>query len=110
MARQTNVFVVIDASTNIEAYFIFSFSQYEKEAIKRSQPIRVEGINVQYASPEDVVIYKLVAGRPVDIQDAKSILNIQGNFDRSYVNKWLKEYSGIVGRDLQRELKALDRR
>lgn len=109
LAKQMNVFLVIEDSTNIKVDFIFSFSEYEKEAIQRAKPIQVEGTKVQYASPEDIVIHKLVAGRPVDIQDAKSILNVQRSIDKEYINKWLKEYSGIVGRDLQREFQSINR-
>ena len=63
-----------------------------------------------YASPEDIITHKLVAGRPVDIADAKSILRVQKSVDREYMRKWLGEYSGIVGRDLLKNFQEIDRR
>lgn len=109
LAKQTNVFPVVEDATKIKVDFIFSFSEYELEAIKRAKPIEVERTKVCYASPEDLIIHKLVAGRPVDISDAKSILNAQPNMDKDYTRKWLKAYSESVGRDLQAEFLGLEK-
>lgn len=109
LARQTNVFPVVEKETNIKVDFIFSFSSYEKVAIQRAQPIKVGRTKAQFATPEDVIIQKIVAGRPVDIADAKSILAAQPSIDKEYVTKWIKKYANIVGRDLVKEFQNIDR-
>jgi hypothetical protein len=107
-AMQTNVFSVVEDATKIKVDFIFSFSPYEREAIKRVKPIEIQQTTVYYASPEDVVIHKIVAGRPLDIEDAKSIINVQPSLDRSYILKWLREYSDVVSRDLEKQYHEME--
>jgi len=108
-AMQTNVFSVLEDATKIKVDFIFSFSPYEREAIKRAKPIEIQQTTVYYASPEDVVIHKIVAGRPLDIEDAKSIINVQPSLDRSYILKWLGEYSEVVSRDLEKQYHEMEK-
>ena len=109
-AKQTNVFSVVENATKIKVDFIFSFSAYEQVAIERAKPIEVEQTRVYYASAEDTIIHKIVAGRPLDIEDAKSIINVQPLLDRSYILKWLKVYSDVLTRDLEKEYKELEKR
>jgi len=44
----------------------------------RVRMVRIEGITIPVASPEDVVILKLLGGSARDLEDAKSIVEIQG--------------------------------
>ena len=107
--KQTNVFPVVHTTTNIKVDFIFSFSDYERQAIQRAHPIEVGETMVHFASAEDTIIHKLIAGRPIDIRDAKSITNIQPSINRRYVLKWLKKYSELVARDLEKEYREIEK-
>lgn len=42
--------------------------------------------------PEDIIIHKIFAGRPRDIEDVRSILIKNPNIDIPYIKKWLKEF------------------
>ena len=39
-------------------------------------------------SPEDLVLLKLLAGRPKDFVDVGDILFIQGQLDQEYLHRW----------------------
>lgn len=55
---------------------------------------------VSFASPEDVVILKIIAGRPRDLEDVRSILLKNPPMDSGYIRNWLKElYSVEEGAD-----------
>jgi predicted nucleotidyltransferase len=110
IARQTNVFPVKEQPSNIRVDFIFSFTPYERGAIKRARSIVLGTTNVHYASAEDTIIYKIVAGRPIDIEDVKSIVNLQPDIDKNYIRKWLKAHSDVVARDLAAEYREIERR
>ena len=72
--EKTMVLPTIDEESGIRVDFIFSFSPYERQALKRVRSVDFEGTRVAFASLEDVIIHKIIAGRPRDIDDAKSIL------------------------------------
>lgn len=91
--QKTMVLPVIDNNTGIRVDFIFSFTPYEKEAINRAVKFKFNEIEVNFASMEDVLIHKIFAGRPRDIEDIKSIiLKNRDGIDFNYINKWLKEF------------------
>jgi predicted nucleotidyltransferase len=72
--------------------FIFSFTPYERQAISRAKTVLLSGTNVMFASVEDVIIHKIFAGRPRDLEDVRSILLKNPHMDRTYVRKWLREF------------------
>ena len=44
-----------------------------------------------FASVEDVIIHKCFAGRARDLEDARSVIIKNPDFDQAYVRHWLKE-------------------
>lgn len=90
--RQTMVFPAFDESTGIRVDFIFSFTPYEIEAIKRAKKIKILEQEVCFASPEDIIIHKIFAGRPRDLEDARTIILKNPGIDIQYIKNWLKEF------------------
>jgi len=90
--KETMVLPVKDRDTGIRIDFIFSFSLYEKQAISRGVAVNINNVEVKFASLEDLIIHKIIAGRPRDIEDVKSILTINPDFDRLYIENWLEKF------------------
>lgn len=90
--EQTMVLPTVDDTTGIRVDFIFSFTPYEQEAIKRSRKVPIGCTQVSFASPEDVIIHKIFAGRPRDIEDVRGILLKNPDIDDAYIGKWLAEF------------------
>ena len=44
------------------------------------------------APPEDLVIHKLFAHRPRDLEDAKGVILKNPGLDRDYIRGWLEEF------------------
>ena len=105
--RETMVFPVADEKSGIRVDFIFSFSAYEKQAIERARGIPLGSIMVRFASVEDVIIHKMLAGRPRDLEDIESILLKNPKYDSAYIEKWLKEFDAATERSLLSEFQAL---
>jgi predicted nucleotidyltransferase len=76
---------------------VFSFSDYEKRAIARAASVEIKGTLVRFATLEDVVVHKVVAGRPRDLEDVKSIILKNPGYDRAYVERWLQEFDRSLG-------------
>ena len=104
-ARQTKVLLAEDPESKIRVDFIFSFTPYEAQAIRRAQAVLMDGYPVRFATREDVIIHKMVAGRAIDQEDIKSILaRNRGAVDLDYIRRWLRqfaempEYSQVLNR------------
>ena len=92
LARETKVFPAVQDSTGVRVDFIFSSSEFEKVAISRARRTRLGRHYVMFASLEDLLIHKIVAGRPRDIEDVKSVLLKNRQYDRGYVEDWLGKF------------------
>lgn len=93
--KQTMVLPALDESSGIRVDFIFSFTPYEDQAIKRARKIIILNQEVSFASPEDVIIHKVFAGRLRDIEDARSIILKNPDIDVEYIRKWLSEFDAF---------------
>ncbi len=90
--RETMVLPALDDATGIRVDLIFSFSAYEQQAVVRARPVELGSVTVNFASLEDVVVLKVIAGRPRDIEDVRVILLKNPDFDRKYIEHWLTEF------------------
>jgi len=90
--KETMVMPVKDSESGIRIDFIFSSSLYERQAIDRAIDIELGGVAIKFASLEDLMIHKIFAGRPRDIEDAKSILLKNPDYDKEYIREWLGEF------------------
>lgn len=90
--KKTMVLPVMDESTGVRVDFIFSFTPYEKQAIERGKKTLLDGVEINFASVEDLIIHKIFAGRVRDIEDVKNIILKNPNIDKIYIKKWLQEF------------------
>ncbi|MBN1103943.1 MAG: hypothetical protein JXL84_11065 [Deltaproteobacteria bacterium] len=104
---KTHVLPCEDPVTGIRVDFIFSFLPYESQAIGRARTVPMGNALVRFATPEDLIIHKIVAGRPRDMEDAKGVLLKNPEIDTKCIRRWLKEFSSATGRPLLRRFHAL---
>ena len=107
--ERTMILPAIDKQHNVRVDFAFSFSPYEKQAIQRAVVRKRHGYPVRFATAEDLIVHKLFAGRPQDVQDVKGIVLRQGGkLDRKYLRKWIREFSKTARKGhLPRQLEDL---
>jgi hypothetical protein len=105
--KETMVLPALDEPSGIRVDFIFSRSPYERQAIERSRSVQLAGAGVRFAAVEDVVVHKLVAGRPRDIEDVRGILAKNPGLDRDYTERWLADFDRALARDLLATLRRL---
>ncbi len=96
---ETSVLPVKDPETDMRIDFIFSWTPFEKEAIKRAKRIKIDDFYLNYISAEDLIIQKLISNRPRDIEDVKSILLKQKKLDEKYIRTWLEIFSKTLDMD-----------
>jgi len=94
--RETMVLPALDEATGIRVDFIFSLTPYEAQAIERARKVRILDHDVRFAAIEDLIIHKIFAGRPRDIEDVRSIFLKGHAIDISYIEVWLREFDAAV--------------
>ncbi|TLY27346.1 MAG: nucleotidyltransferase family protein [Ignavibacteria bacterium] len=99
-ALRTGVLPLADRKTGIRVDFIFSNTLFEQRAIKRARSVRVGKQSVRFASPEDLIIQKIIAGRPRDLEDVASVLLKNRRLNERYITRWLKQFEGVLDASL----------
>jgi hypothetical protein len=108
LAVRNYVLPCSDPTTRIDVDIILSVSAYEEEAMGRARAVPVGETTVRFASAEDVLIHKIVAGRPRDIEDARAILAKSRYLDRQYILKWLREFEHTLSSPLVKQFLDLE--
>jgi hypothetical protein len=51
---------------------------------------------LRFAAPEDLIIHKIVAGRPRDLEDVKTVLIKNPEVDIKYIRHWLRKLASAL--------------
>jgi predicted nucleotidyltransferase len=96
---RTYVLPAVAVEEKVRVDFAFSFSPYEQQAIGHALKRQETGYSVRFVTAEDLIIHKLFAGRPRDIEDIRGVLaRKQGMVDRDYLRHWIRQFSQIEGK------------
>jgi predicted nucleotidyltransferase len=66
-------------------------SEFQQQIIARRQRVELDNSSLMLVSPEDLILLKLLAGRPRDYTDVQDILFTLGTLDEKYMRHWAKE-------------------
>jgi hypothetical protein len=108
--RKTMVLPCVEPESGLRIDFIFSFTPYEREALKRAIRVNLDGTDIRFASVEDLIIHKVFAGRPRDLEDVRGILLKNKNLDLAYLRHWLKDFDHSVGEGFSDRFEELYKR
>lgn len=93
---QTHVLPLRDPESGLRVDLVFANTPYEHAAIRRARGGRIGRATVRFASLEDLIIHKLVAGRPIDLDDVRTLLAKRGRtLDTRYVRRWLRQFAQL---------------
>jgi predicted nucleotidyltransferase len=109
--RETFVLPTRHEDSRIRVDFIFSSTPYEQQAIARAESVTLAGVQVPFARAEDLIIHKLFAGRPRDLEDAVGVIRRKGDqLDWTYLEEWIQQFAAVPGREeLPQRLQELRR-
>ena len=83
-----SAFITLESSVKNHKIYVDLFlasGEYQKEALA----IKLLGRIIPVISPEDLVLYKLLAGRVKDMDDIKEVfISQKGKLDIKYMKKW----------------------
>ena len=76
--KQTRVLPVVHLATGLPVDIVLAGPGLEEELLGRAVLISIDGVEVPVVEVADLVILKVLASRPKDLEDAVSLLRIHG--------------------------------
>ena len=77
--RRTRVMPFVHLATAMPVDVVLAASGLEDEFLDRARMMDLGGTSVPLIDPEDLVIAKVLAGRPKDLDDARNLWRIRGH-------------------------------
>jgi hypothetical protein len=77
-ARSRHVFLAEHRPSRVAIDVSLAWLPFEEEAIAAAATCDFAGVRIRVPRPEDLVIYKMVAGRPRDLDDVANLLLVHG--------------------------------
>lgn len=72
---------------------IVATTDYERAAIDRARTVPIESHQIPVLTAEDLIVFKLMAGRARDYEAVAAIINAQSaRLDTSYITGWLEQF------------------
>jgi hypothetical protein len=71
---RARVLPFLHIATEMNLDVILAGPGIEDRFFERAVPLDVEGLQVPVATPEDLIVMKILAGRPKDLEDVRTIL------------------------------------
>lgn len=96
-ARNTRMLLLRFPDGEIDIDLSLGALPFEYEVIDRSSMIEVSrGVSIRVASPEDIIVMKVIAGRGRDIMDIENILQANPDLDVERIRRWVREFSAVL--------------
>ena len=91
-------FNFIDITHDLKVdFWIMGNDEYSKIKLKRRIAKNIDGREIYFVSPEDLILAKLIwynkSESERQLEDIKSVLEIQKKLDMEYIQKWAKIHS-----------------
>ena len=90
--KETGTFQIWCGDFHVD--FLISSTKFEESALKRKQRIRIFGVEANFPTAEDLILFKVVPARYIDLADAENIaIRHKGKLDEKYLLDWAKKLS-----------------
>jgi hypothetical protein len=96
--ERTRVLPLAHTATNLPVDLVLGGPGLEEAFVARARRRPIEGIDVPVATAEDLVVMKILAGRPKDLEDIAAVLASQHlSFDVAYTRLTLAALEQALG-------------
>lgn len=85
-----------------------ALSEFERTALQRTRTLRYGSATATFCSPEDLILFKLVANRERDLLDVKDIITRnKDRLDQSYLRTVARQFMEVERSDVIQNLNRL---
>lgn len=99
----------VEDSTRITIDVAFGRTVFEVEALAKSKTVRINGESVRVCSPEHLIVHKIIASRPRDLDDVRGILAKNPKLNLDEVRRWLRPFEDELGGDMVENFETMVR-
>jgi ribosomal protein L12E/L44/L45/RPP1/RPP2 len=107
--ERTRVLPLVHVASGMPLDLVFAGPGLEQEFLAHARTTSVGGVAVPVIAPEDLIVAKVLAGRPRDLEDVRGILAERGaTLDHARIDRFLGLLEEALDRsDLRQSLQAL---
>lgn len=96
--RRTRVMPFVHRATGMPLDVVLAGSGLEEEFLQRAKSVDIGGVTVPLIHAEDLMIAKILAARPKDIEDARALWRARGqNLDAGRIGTVLRSLEEALG-------------
>ena len=96
-ARERQVLLLRHEPSGVDLDVSLAWLPFEIEALRRSEVRDFGGVTIRIPRPDDLVIYKLVASRPRDLEDVERLLLLHGpSLDLQHIAVTVREFADAL--------------
>jgi hypothetical protein len=95
-ARENLVLLVRHEPSGIELDVSLAWTEFEHEAIAAATVTSFGSVKAPMSRPEDLIIFKAIAGRGKDLDDVTALLTLYPKLDMTRVRAWVRELASLA--------------
>jgi hypothetical protein len=100
------VLPIRDPETGIRIDVSAGLGGFERTAVERGKRVQFAGVKIQICTVEDLIIFKLVAARPIDLADVEMLIQkFSSELDGDYLENTAREFVQLERGDVLERLK-----
>lgn len=84
-------------STDIDV--MLGMSPFEEKLIRQGVSVRIANTTIRLPKPEDLILMKIIAGRPKDLDDIRSILDTHPRLNTAKLRNTVAELTEATAND-----------
>lgn len=105
-ARKSRVLLMRHTATTTDIDVILGMSPFEEKLIQQAVSVRIASTTIRLPKPEDLILMKIIAGRPKDLEDIRSILDAHPRINTTKLRNTVIELADATASDQM--LKSFD--
>ncbi len=95
-ARKTRVLLLQHSPTEINIDISLGVLPFEEEMVDRGIVQSTGTLSIRLPTPEDLIIMKVIAHRPKDLEDIRTIVDKNPKLDVARIKQWVKQFAEVL--------------
>ena len=95
-ARESLVLLLRHEPTGVDFDLSLAWTDFEWDAIEHASMAAFGAIRAPMARPEDLIVFKVIAGRPRDLEDVVALLVLYPKIDHARIREYVQQLATLA--------------